>query len=150
MKPPPTTTFQSFTTTDIFGNVQVCTDTSKIAGVATVCLGPTIHTEKPAPTPTPEPKAECQLGDGWLFYEVNILTSDWITDGGERLKSEEKGCGAMTGWTVLDVDIDVQDDGNWKAVHQFSFTLPLTIKAGCVERAIASAGGPSGLQCSSA
>lgn len=69
-----------------------------------------------------------------------------MTDNGEKLKKEEKGCGAITEWNVRKINREVAD-GSWTATHEVTFTLPLTIKAGCVERAIASAGGPSGLKC---
>jgi hypothetical protein len=42
---------------------------------------------------------------------------------------------------------DKIDGGAWTATNAYSFTLPLTIKSGCVERAIKSAGGPDGLKC---
>ncbi|KAI6756976.1 hypothetical protein HG530_011574 [Fusarium avenaceum] len=60
---------------------------------------------------------------------------DWAEDGGESLEKEERGCGAIAKW-------------DWKEGHTPSvvFTLPFFMKAGCVERAIISAGGPE-LQC---
>ncbi|KAI3318788.1 hypothetical protein HD806DRAFT_548927 [Xylariaceae sp. AK1471] len=96
------------------------------------------------------PEADCLVvDDGAIFplwYDVTIVTNGWITDNGDKLKSEEKGCGAMTDWSVKDIN-EKSADGSWTATHEFTFTLPLTVKSGCVERAIASAGGPSGLQC---
>ncbi|KAI0405762.1 hypothetical protein F4802DRAFT_170814 [Xylaria palmicola] len=158
MQPPPTTTaFQPFTTTDVVGNVQVCTSTSKHAdGIpGTACLGPTIHTEvpdlSPTPTPTPTPtpitpRADCRVALDFAWYDVTIITNDWVTDNGERLKAEERGCGLMKDWKVKQIQWRA-DDGSWTATQQMTFTLPWTIAGGCVERAIASAGGPSGLQC---
>lgn len=69
-----------------------------------------------------------------------------MTDNGEKLKEEEKGCGALTYWNVRRINREITDE-SWTATHEMTFVLPLTIKAGCVERAIASAGGPSGLKC---
>lgn len=107
---------------------------------------------KPGGTVTPS--ADCLLvEDGVLFplfYQVTIVTNNWVTDNGDRLHQEEKGCGAMTAWDPQDIKPVKSPDGTWTAVKRFSFTLPLTIKAGCVERAIASAGGPSGMQCKQA
>lgn len=54
------------------------------------------------------------------------------------MKKQEKGCGALTEWEF----------GSWINGTQWAtFRLPTLIKAGCVERAIASAGGPQGLKC---
>ncbi|KAI1153729.1 hypothetical protein F4825DRAFT_473758 [Nemania diffusa] len=96
------------------------------------------------------PEADCLVVDDGalvpLWYDVSIVTNNWTTDDGAKLKSEEKGCGAMTGWSVKDINVK-SADGSWTASHMFTFTLPLTVKSGCVERAIASAGGPSGLKC---
>lgn len=55
-------------------------------------------------------------------------------DGIEKLKDEISGCGAVTGWDWYE-----QGGTTFKRVW---FNLPLFIKAGCVERAIVSAGGP--------
>ncbi|KAI0965057.1 hypothetical protein F4678DRAFT_454045 [Xylaria arbuscula] len=52
----------------------------------------------------------------------------------------------MTDWEKHNID-QMSEDGTWTAVNAFTFTLPITIKSGCVERAIASAGGPKDLQC---
>jgi hypothetical protein len=96
------------------------------------------------------PEAACLVVEDGAFvplwYDVNIVTNAWITDGGAKLKSEESGCGDLLSWNVISVDIP-SEDGKWLASEQYSFTLPLTVSSGCVERAIASAGGPSGLQC---
>ncbi|KAI1169458.1 hypothetical protein F4777DRAFT_573052 [Nemania sp. FL0916] len=96
------------------------------------------------------PRANCSvIDDGALipeWYDVTIITNNYITDDGDKLKSEEKGCGAMTGWDKHNIK-QVSYDGSWTAVNAFTFRLPIFIKAGCVERAIASAGGPKDLQC---
>ena len=80
------------------------------------------------------------------MLQVTIITNNWVTDNGEKLKKEEKGCGAITGWNVKQINREVADE-SWTATYKITFNLPRTIKAGCVERAIASAGGPSGLRC---
>ncbi|KAI0388368.1 hypothetical protein F5Y17DRAFT_453111 [Xylariaceae sp. FL0594] len=98
------------------------------------------------------PEARCEVWDYPLWYKVEIWTNDFTAgDNGEGLKKEEKGCGAMTAWKVEEITEGGQPsaDGDWTATRHYSFTLPWTVKAGCVERAIASAGGPSGLQCDS-
>ena len=73
-----------------------------------------------------------------LAFHIDIYNiNGWAGDGGKSLKKQEKGCGGLTGWK-WGVDNE----------RQFaSFSLPLTIKAGCVERAIKTAGGPEGLKC---
>ncbi|KAI0434948.1 hypothetical protein F5Y09DRAFT_337042 [Xylaria sp. FL1042] len=53
---------------------------------------------------------------------------------------EEKGCDATTAWESHDIN-KMSEDGTRTAVNAFTFTLPITIKSGCVERAIANAGG---------
>lgn len=68
------------------------------------------------------------------MYNIN----GWAGDGGHLLKTQEKGCGGLTGWK-WHVD-------NERYQHAY-FNLPFTIKEGCVERAIKSAGGPGGLSC---
>jgi chitinase len=107
---------------------------------------PTTTTEAPTtseaaatstePEPEPTPTADCDFWDDlthWTFEISNI--QDWAEDGGESLEQEERGCGAIARW-------------DWKEGHTPSvvFTLPFFMKAGCVERAIVSAGGPE-LQC---
>ncbi|KAI8316648.1 Killer toxin subunits alpha/beta [Colletotrichum sp. SAR11_59] len=70
---------------------------------------------------------------GWYTFEVYNIDG-WSTDGGSRLKSEEKGCGALTGW-------DWRERTSSKYAGAY-FNLPFFMKDGCVERAIVSAGGP--------
>ncbi|KAF5645823.1 uncharacterized protein FTJAE_2253 [Fusarium tjaetaba] len=116
-----------------------------------VCTHFPCHSPNCEQGPAPEPQAACELvEDGLaipLFYTVTIVANgySWIDDDGKKLKSEEKGCGAMTDWHSSEIEVETGD--GWTARHRFTFTLPITIKAGCVERAIASAGGPSGIQC---
>ncbi|KAI1771556.1 hypothetical protein F4818DRAFT_429381 [Hypoxylon cercidicola] len=96
------------------------------------------------------PRAECLVvEDGAivpLWYDITIVANNFIEDSGAKLKGEEKGCGALASWKKHDINKQ-SADGSWTAVNAFSFTLPLTIKGGCVERAIASAGGPKDLRC---
>ncbi|XXG93757.1 hypothetical protein Hte_000006 [Hypoxylon texense] len=96
------------------------------------------------------PRADCLVvEDGAivpLWYDITVITNNFIVDGGSKLREEEKGCGALASWKRHDINTQ-SEDGSWTAVNSFSFTLPMTIKDGCVERAIASAGGPEGLIC---
>ncbi|KAI4202073.1 MAG: hypothetical protein LQ350_002862, partial [Teloschistes chrysophthalmus] len=76
---------------------------------------------------------DCAFWDeawGWKFEVYNI--NGWSTEGGPKLHKEEKGCGALTGWSYN------QKSSGGDAY----FNLPFFIKDGCVERAIVSAGGP--------
>ncbi|EDN99276.1 hypothetical protein SS1G_02128 [Sclerotinia sclerotiorum 1980 UF-70] len=100
-------------------------------------------------TPTPEaivPQAVCLLVADVLWYSVQIITNGFETDLGAAIKKQEGGCGDLLSWEASDVSIP-EGFATWTGTREYSFTLPLTIKAGCVERAIASAGGPSGLSC---
>lgn len=54
------------------------------------------------------------------------------------MHNNENGCGALTGW-------EWHDATDTKGAFVY-FNLPFWMKAGCVERAIASAGGPK-IQC---
>ncbi|KAF4493288.1 factor for adipocyte [Fusarium agapanthi] len=116
-----------------------------------VCTHYPCHSPNCEQGPAPEPHAACELvEDGLavpLFYTVTIVANgySWIDDDGKKLKNEEKGCGAMTDWHSSAIEVETGD--GWTARHRFTFTLPITIKAGCVERAISSAGGPSEIQC---
>ncbi|KAI0902967.1 class V chitinase Chi100 [Ustulina deusta] len=105
-----------------------------IASTTTTTSKPTTTTTTTTTsTPTPTPHAICNFYDGFFFWVFNILEIDgWATDSGKELKSEESGCGALTGW-IFDAD----DNGMYAV-----FNLPLFIASGCVERAIVSAGGP--------
>ncbi|POS71414.1 alpha-1,3-glucanase [Diaporthe helianthi] len=84
--------------------------------------------------------ADCgfwDVGWGWQFEVYNIF--GWGTDdGGKGLHDNENGCGGLTGWTWND------PKGTYGAKAWFN--LPFFFKAGCVERAIVSAGGPK-LEC---
>ncbi|KAH8421671.1 Glycoside hydrolase [Colletotrichum scovillei] len=89
----------------------------------------------PDPVPTPTPTADCAFWDSLVAWQFEIYNIEgWVTDGGKKLKEEEGGCGAMTGW-------------NWEEATstrgaQVHFYLPFFMADGCVERAIVSAGGP--------
>lgn len=58
----------------------------------------------------------------------------WAFDYGKALHKQEDGCAALTGWTWHNAT-----DTEYAYAY---FNLPLVFKAGCVERAIVSAGGP--------
>lgn len=75
------------------------------------------------------PTADCTIYDSGLAYSFLIEhINGWAGEDGGKLKHEEKGCGALTGWKW---------DGDSAEFH-----LPFFIKEGCVERAIKTAGGP--------
>ncbi|RSL48530.1 hypothetical protein CEP54_012877 [Fusarium duplospermum] len=133
-------------------------NTDNIFGTCTCRLIPTT-TETPTPTttsttststtprqtvtvtaePEPTPTAYCDVYAAGLFWYVEITRIDgWSDDEGAKLKDEEGGCGAMTGWYWYG------ETKKWGT--SVAFNLPFTIKAGCVERAIVSAGGPK-LEC---
>lgn len=76
-----------------------------------------------------------QTRDTGFFYQFEVYNiQNWVTDGGAALKKQEKGCAALTGWSWTDATND-----DFAYVY---FNLPFIFKAGCVERAIVSAGGP--------
>ncbi|KAL5342014.1 hypothetical protein BJX70DRAFT_405367 [Aspergillus crustosus] len=91
-------------------------------------------------TPDPTPTADCDFWDTILFYTFQIYNIDnWAEeDGGDALEEEERGCGAIARWDWHD---ETDDEYAW-----VEFTLPFFMAAGCVERAIVSAGGPR-LEC---
>ncbi|KAI0875547.1 class V chitinase Chi100 [Hypoxylon argillaceum] len=81
------------------------------------------------------PAADCELWDAGFAYEIEIYNiNHWSTDGGAGLKKQEDGCGAVTGWDYVD-ETDTEYAHVW-------FYIDFFIKAGCIERAIVSAGGP--------
>ncbi|KAI0179934.1 hypothetical protein GGR52DRAFT_587445, partial [Hypoxylon sp. FL1284] len=75
MKPPPTKTssFKSFTTTDVGGNVEVCTSLSAVGnGIpGSVCISPTIRTasttSSPTPSLIPQGQKTCYTGSEYQF-----------------------------------------------------------------------------------
>ncbi|KAF2227630.1 hypothetical protein BDZ85DRAFT_246149 [Elsinoe ampelina] len=91
---------------------------------------------------TATPTAACLIWDSMLYYTIQVYgIRSFSLPSGDALLKQEKGCGALEGWTW-----ETGCDGD---TAQASFTLPFLIKAGCVERAIKSAGGP-GLRCEGA
>ncbi|KAL9054764.1 MAG: hypothetical protein Q9162_003962 [Coniocarpon cinnabarinum] len=85
------------------------------------------------------PSGSCKLWDTGVSYLIQVYDINTWGGDGSGLKKQEKGCGALTDWdwvTGCDGDTSIA----W-------FQLPFFIKSGCVERAIHSAGGPSGLKC---
>jgi hypothetical protein len=120
------------------------TTTSTPTITSTIFIGPTtttstlVVTATPTVAPPPVDFVACQFWDiSGAAYQFDIynIEGDWLTDGGKRLEKEEKGCGALTYWKWVAGTAD-----NDPYVH---FYLPLFLKAGCVERAIHSAGGPT-------
>lgn len=91
-------------------------------------------------TVSPSATADCAY---WIYagiaYEFEIYNiNGWATDDGDSLHKQEDGCGALTSWSF--------SPGSGGAGAMAYFFLPFFIKAGCVERAIVSSGGPK-LQC---
>jgi hypothetical protein len=102
---------------------------------------PSTSSEEATPEPTPEPTQAPKVTCGIALYppilwrlDIIDMTGSWVLDDeGKSLKKEIKGCGAVTGWEWFR-----REDGT----RECRFNLPLIMKKGCVERAIASAGGP--------
>jgi chitinase len=95
----------------------------------------TAPTSKPPsttpPTASPTPTADCDFYDAYFFLVFQIYNiAGWMSDKGEALKKQESGCGGLSGWTESAPN------------REYIFDLTYFIKAGCVERAIVSAGGP--------
>ncbi|KAL2812352.1 hypothetical protein BDW59DRAFT_176990 [Aspergillus cavernicola] len=68
----------------------------------------------------------------YIFKVYNI--KGWSTDGSKKLKGKEKGCSTLTGWEW--------DEHTSTHLSYIYFNLLFLMKAGCVERAIMSVGGP--------
>ncbi|KAK8092913.1 glycoside hydrolase [Apiospora kogelbergensis] len=115
-----------------------------ISGLSSFELTKTITTTKKRTTstttvvvPGPEPpRAKC---DYWyelslLHFRVSAIKNWAVEDRGRGLHDNENGCGALSGWSWYTLT------ENREPVVDFD--LPLFMKEGCVERAIASAGGP--------
>ncbi|KAK1766312.1 killer toxin subunits alpha/beta [Phialemonium atrogriseum] len=91
-------------------------------------------TSTQGPPPPPTPTADCIFLDAYFFLVFDVFNiAGWGGDDGAALKTQESGCGGLSGWTE-------------KSPTEFIFDLTYFIKAGCVERAIVSAGGPK-IQC---
>ncbi|KAM5500013.1 putative chitinase [Microsporum canis] len=90
----------------------------------------------PTPPPKPELSATCDFrsnyGVAYRFTVWNIR--GWANDHGMALKREEDGCATLSGWVFKEATAEKGASA--------SFNLDYFIKAGCVERAIVSAGGP--------
>lgn len=95
----------------------------------------TTTTTTKSPPPKPTPRVDCTIYDSGFFYSFSVYNIEgWGDEDGSSLHHEENGCGALTGW-------------EWHKATEHDdayahFNLPFFIKAGCVERAIHSAGGP--------
>ncbi|RDW81617.1 class V chitinase Chi100 [Aspergillus mulundensis] len=108
------------------------TETLTVIKTVTVTNTPTKTVTVVVP---PTARADCGYWATKFFYIFEVYNIDgWSTDGGSRLKSEEKGCGALTGWDWV--------ERTPTHLSRVWFNLPLLMKSGCVERAIVSAGGP--------
>ncbi|KAF5872977.1 uncharacterized protein Bfra_008254 [Botrytis fragariae] len=129
-----------------YGSLQSTTTTTVTASpTASISTITSVIVVTPTPTPV-APRAICFVHDDTLWFEFQIITNSFESDLGAALKKQESGCGALLDWKASDVIIP-ESHGDWMGTREYKFTLPTTIKAGCVERAIASAGGPSGLSC---
>lgn len=74
-----------------------------------------------------------------MAYAIQITPINGWTSDGASLEKQEKGCGDLDGsWQF----------GSWSNGTQWAaFNIDVLLEAGCIERAIASAGGPKGLKC---
>ncbi|KAI9651823.1 MAG: hypothetical protein M1829_002136, partial [Trizodia sp. TS-e1964] len=87
----------------------------------------------------PTVTADCAFWGYTFFFVFEVYNiAGWSPDG-NSLHDQENGCGALTFWEWH----GAADNANYAYAY---FDLPILIKAGCVERAIVSAGGPK-LQC---
>ena len=70
---------------------------------STVTLPPTTITVTPTAAATPT--IACAFWDKDFVadeFELYNIGGGWVTDGGAKLKKEEKGCGALTFWKWVD------------------------------------------------
>ena len=93
------------------------------------------------------PSAGCYILNDDGFGDLALLVygiNGWAGPDGSALEQQESGCGIFGGW---DWETDGQSmfDGAYRDVQYASFGLSF-VKAGCVERAVKSAGGPE-IQC---
>jgi hypothetical protein len=100
----------------------------------------------------PRPAASCDRKWSPVFVTFNIYSKGWNTDNGAKLRKQIQGCGAITGWsfksdTAIQTDGSSANIGKYEAESETAFNLPITFETGCVGRAIASAGGPQGVEC---
>ncbi|KAL8712969.1 MAG: hypothetical protein Q9220_002829 [cf. Caloplaca sp. 1 TL-2023] len=138
-----------FTTTNMQnGEVVACATSSvDVAKSSTACDGKStivstvtsIAVAASASAAAAKPTADCDFWDEVLYWNFEVYNiNGWAGDGGASLHQQEGGCKGLTGW-----EWHVDND---RYQHAY-FNLPFTIKSGCVERAIKSAGGPEGLSC---
>ncbi|KAI1100583.1 hypothetical protein F4804DRAFT_336110 [Jackrogersella minutella] len=120
----------------VTSNYQVCTYAGLNAQYSTI-EGCTLTSTIPSMTTTTVTvtlTADCAFWQD-LYYIFEIYNiAYWATDGGQKLHSEKDKCGAITGWDWYPATASL-----WPRVY---FNIDYFIKAGCIERAIASAGGP--------
>ncbi len=124
-------------------------DASTLQDNATGLISPGLNvTSLPSSSPTSPKPNHLGIRDGstapWAqcvgeVYEYGRLWGIWysgfgIEDEGKRIKKEEKGCGIVSQWKFQPTNCGKNGSVN--------FVLPAWFKAGCVERAIHSAGGP--------
>lgn len=110
------------------------------ASVVTVVVTQTeVQTTETTTPPAPTKTAECEKYDSLWAWRFGIYKiRGWAEmDFGNGLHDNLNGCGLVTNWNFRYSDA---------IGGEADFDLPFLIAAGCVERAIISAGGPS-LQC---
>jgi hypothetical protein len=100
----------------------------------------------------PRPAASCQRQNTQFVAEFKIYSKGWITDNGDDLYRQAEGCKDMSEWDFgtndsIEIDGSSAGIGKYKAQYLAKFNHVPTFNSECVERAIASAGGPEGVQC---
>ncbi|PNS16971.1 Endochitinase B [Sphaceloma murrayae] len=106
--------------------------------ITTVIPGPTVTVTVTAPAP-PAPTADCVFWDYVFFLTFQIYNmGNWNFDDGSTLQKQIDGCGTITGWEFTPFD--------FTGYSTALFNIDILLKAGCIERAIRSAGGPQ-IQC---
>ena len=122
-----------------YGNFNIPPQTVTVTSVVTVHVPVGTTTTTRVVTVEPDAYAECAFWDFLFFLHFNIYNimsnNGWV----DRVESELRGCGALTGWTT-----EPRAGSN---LGRLWFNLPTIMSGGCVERAIVSAGGPK-LSCS--
>jgi len=108
--------------------------------MVTVTRGPITNTNTIVVIETPPPvliTADCEFWDEVAYYRFRIYNiQGWADDGGKALHNEENGCpaGDVSGWGWV--------PATETESAQVYFNIDFFFKAGCIERAIISAGGP--------
>ena len=99
-----------------------------------------LYSVNPTPRRPPPPAAPfgtCKASFGGVLWAFTISGAGFAnSDYGAALLTQLKGCGAVTGWTFT-YGSTAAAGTEWTA----SGNLPITIKSGCVGRAVKSAGG---------